>query len=483
MIKNFILVILLVSITGIIAAKERKPALIVLTDIGGDPDDTQSLRRLLVYSNEFNILGLIATSDNIPRPGYKHQINTNLILHAIDDYSKVRDNLLLHDPDYPTSESLRAIVRGGQVNRGAENLAPGKATPGSQHIIEAVDANREPIFITIWGGAHDLAQALLDIKSTRSPKEIQKFIRKIRIYAISDQDAIGNLYSGTGEWIRINFPDLWYVEPGSKSVHSMTASFRGMYQNDSKGGDHPELPLVKPGIEILNQQEWILENVNTWGPIGEGYPAEVHQNPGSDRNKKGVKEGDTPSWFYVYPHGLNNPDFPEWGGWGGRFIRKNINYFIEANDIHWSGSEDAAITQKWTVARWREAYQNDFAARMRWCKLPFDEANHNPVAVIGKDKSSDILFQKVKSGQKLTIDASSSFDPDGDNLSFRWWVYSECSSSEIILSNSNTSILSAEIPLSASDGQVHIILEITDEGQPKMTSYRRVILHVKSKQI
>ncbi len=66
----------------------EKPSVIILTDIGGDPDDTQSLRRLLVYSNEFQIKGLIATADNIPRPGYKHQIRTDLILNAIDDYAK-----------------------------------------------------------------------------------------------------------------------------------------------------------------------------------------------------------------------------------------------------------------------------------------------------------------------------------------------------------------------------------------------------------
>ncbi len=479
MIKKIILAFFLVSISGIICAKEKKPALIVLTDIGGDPDDTQSLRRLLVYSNEFNILGLIATADNIPRPGYKHQINTKLILDAINDYSEVRDNLLLHDPDYPTAESLRAVVRGGQVNRGAENLAPGKATPGSQHIIETVDANREPIFITIWGGAHDLAQALLDVKSTRTPKEVQKFIRKLRIYAISDQDATNNIYTGTGEWIRTNFPDLWYVEPGSKSINSMTASFRGMYQNDSKGGEHPMFPLVNPGVETLNQQEWIRENINSWGPVGEGYPNDVNQNPGSERNKKGVKEGDTPSWFFIYPNGLSNFEFPNWGSWGGRFIQKNNNYFVEAEDDHWSGSEDSSLRRKWAVARWREAYQNDFAARMRWCKLSFNDANHNPVAIIDNDKSRDVLKRNVKAGKTISIDASSSYDPDGDNLIFNWWIYDECSSSEINLKNNDKALINATIPAGAPKGEIHLILEIKDDGQPEMTSYRRIILKVK----
>lgn len=478
MIKKIYLVFFLVSISCIIYAKEKKPALIVLTDIGGDPDDTQSLRRLLVYSNEFNILGLIATADNIPRPGYKHQINTKLILDAIDDYSKVRDNLLLHHPDYPTAESLRAVVRGGQVNRGAENLVPGKETPGSKHIIEKVDANRGPIYITIWGGAHDLAQALLDVKSTRTPEDVQKFICKLRIYAISDQDAINNIYSGTGEWIRTNFPDLWYVEPGSKSIHSMTASFRGMYQNDSKGGEYQTLPLVKPGVEKMNQQEWIHENITSWGPIGKGYPDNVNQNPGSERNIKGVKEGDTPSWFYVYPNGLNSPDFPNWGGWGGRFISKKNSYYTEAEDDHWTQSDDISLRRKWTVARWREAYQNDFAARMRWCLLPYKEANHNPRAIVGNDKSRNVLIKKAKPGETITLNASASYDPDGDALTFKWWKYYEISTTNIVLSNKDEAVLNIEIPISSAKGEVHLILEVKDNGNPELISFRRVIIQV-----
>jgi hypothetical protein len=197
----------------------KKPRLLVLTDIGGDPDDMQSLRRLLVYSNEFRFEGLIATSDHIPRPDYKHKINTHLILEAIDDYAEVRANLLLHAPDYPDPDYLRTLVHGGQVNRGAENLAPGLETPGSRHIIERVDASGELLYIVIWGGAHDLAQALLDVKSTRPPKQVEKFIRKLRIYAIGDQDAINNIHPvGTGAWIRENFPDLRYVEAGPSSI-------------------------------------------------------------------------------------------------------------------------------------------------------------------------------------------------------------------------------------------------------------------------
>jgi hypothetical protein len=40
----------------------ERPRLAVLTDIGGDPDDQQSMIRLLLYANEYQIEGLIATA-------------------------------------------------------------------------------------------------------------------------------------------------------------------------------------------------------------------------------------------------------------------------------------------------------------------------------------------------------------------------------------------------------------------------------------
>ena len=49
----------LISFPGSLAAGER-PRLLVLTDIGGDPDDQQSMIRLMVYANEFVIEGLAA---------------------------------------------------------------------------------------------------------------------------------------------------------------------------------------------------------------------------------------------------------------------------------------------------------------------------------------------------------------------------------------------------------------------------------------
>jgi hypothetical protein len=41
-----------------------KPRLIVLTDLSNEPDDEESFVRLLVYSDQFDIEGLVATTSN-----------------------------------------------------------------------------------------------------------------------------------------------------------------------------------------------------------------------------------------------------------------------------------------------------------------------------------------------------------------------------------------------------------------------------------
>jgi hypothetical protein len=475
----FIVVLFLfLSITGT-SQKDIRPRLLVLTDIGGDPDDEQSIRHLLVYSNEFRIEGLIATSDNIPRKGYKHSIRTDLLVNTIKAYGEVRDNLLLHDPNYPTATSLLKVVHGGQVDRGVENLVIGKETSGSKHIIKTVDASKELLYITIWGGAHDLAQALLDVKNTRSPRKVERFIKKLRVFAISDQDGWNSPSKmGTGLWIRQNFPGIWYVEPGPLNMNSMDASFRGMYQNDSRGSTET-LPLVAAGLEALNSDKWIKENINSWGPLGAGYPNNVHQNPPTERNLIGIKEGDTPSWFFVYQNGLNNPEFPEWGGWGGRYAAAGETYYIDAEDDHWSGKMDKGLRQKWTIARWREAYQNDFAARMRWNLLPFTEVNHNPIVIVDNDSSRRIIKIRVKPGETINMNANKSYDPDGHKISYNWWEYYEVSVSRVSLSNTNEAIVKVKIPEQCPQGDIHLILEVKDDGSPELVSYRRIILQVK----
>src|SRR3982750_4617178 len=88
--------------TGRPAPPERT-RLIVLTDISSltagiaEPDDGQSLIRLMLYANEIDIEGLIASSNLI----HGQTVRPDLIREVVNAYGKVRPNLILHDPRYP----------------------------------------------------------------------------------------------------------------------------------------------------------------------------------------------------------------------------------------------------------------------------------------------------------------------------------------------------------------------------------------------
>ena len=78
---------------------------------------------------------------------------------------------------------------------------------------------------------------------------------------------------------------------------------------------------------------------------------------------------------------------------------------------------------KVTLWRWRDDFQNDFAARMDWCTKTYQEANHPPVPVLGNPEQIT-----VKSGEGFGSGCHAASDPDGDNLSFLWFNYPEAGS-------------------------------------------------------
>ena len=118
---------------------------------------------------------------------------------------------------------------------------------------------------------------------------------------------------------------------------------------------------------------------------------------------------------------------------------------------------------------------NNFAARMDWAKEGM--GNRNPIVIINDDKGTEILTKKPKQGTKVTLDASSSYDPDGDILVFKWWVLSEAGtySQNINISKSNTSSATVDVPSNSAGKSFHVICEVIDDGTHNLTSYRRII--------
>jgi hypothetical protein len=81
-----------------------------------------------------------------------------------------------------------------------------------------------------------------------------------------------------------------------------------------------------------------------------------------------------------------------------------------------------------TIWRWREAFQHDFAARMEWGIKDYAHANHNPEVVVNGQAGQQVVYLKAKAGDTLTVDAAGSKDPDGDKLSYNWFLYPEAGS-------------------------------------------------------
>jgi hypothetical protein len=134
-----------------------------------------------------------------------------------------------------------------------------------------------------------------------------------------------------------------------------------------------------------------------------------------------------------------------------------------------------------TVWRWREAFQNDFAARMDWCVADDPRsANHNPVAVLNSDRTRQIVRLQVESGSSVRLSAGGSSDPDGNQFSYRWFDYPEPggSKSALDLRGSTGESLIFKAPEVSSATDLHIVLEMKDNGTPALYAYRRAVVSV-----
>ncbi|MEP0344419.1 DUF1593 domain-containing protein, partial [Rhodopirellula bahusiensis] len=305
--------------------------------------------------------------------------------------------------------------------------------------------------------------------------ELKAFIQKIRVYTISDQD-------DSGPWIREQFPDLFYVAspgfyPGGAYQHATWSGISGDYFHARCDG--ADFSLVT--------NEWLDKNIRRKGPLGEEYPHWEY-----------LMEGDTPSFLNLIDNGLNESEHPDWGGWGGRYelyTPRMQKWFLQAETRpFWSNAEDEVLGMdgRWhrgnheTIWRWREAYQNDFAARMDWTIKSVEDANHPPVV-----KLAHANRLTAKKGDVVELSAKGSSDPDGDLLSYEWFYYPEagsflCSSGTnarpVAINGFDNETASFTVPtrtvMPPGTGTMHFIVAVTDHGSPRLTRYARVIVDV-----
>ncbi|MBN2196947.1 MAG: hypothetical protein JW751_29350 [Polyangiaceae bacterium] len=105
----------------------------------------------------------------------------------------------------------------------------------------------------------------------------------------------------------------------------------------------------------------------------------------------------------------------------------------------------------------------------------FGGANHHPIAVVNGDTGRGYVRVSAASGSSLQLSAAGSSDPDGDSLSYSWWIFDEPSSGSGSLQNATSQ--SATVSVS-SGSEIHVVLEVVDNGSPNLTAYRRVIINV-----
>ena len=110
--------------------------------------------------------------------------------------------------------------------------------------------------------------------------------------------------------------------------------------------------------------------------------------------------------------------------------------------------------------------------------LDYKAVNHHPHAVLDGDRSLKCIFKKVKAGSSIVLDATGSTDPDGNNLIYKWSVYSEPGSyqDDVKIEGNNAEKCKVHIPSNTAGKNIHIILELTDKATPALTVYRRVVL-------
>ncbi|CAI9634100.1 unnamed protein product [Alternaria burnsii] len=390
---------------------EVRNRIFVLTDIGNEPDDSMSLVRLLVHSNLYQVEGLVAiTSFWLPNATLP-----NMIHDIVDAYGAVRSNLQSHsNTSFPTVDDLKSKIGTGPSVYGMQALHQlekgANITTGTQMLIDAVDASTSPLYVQLWGGANTLASALWTVNRTRSASELEAFTSKLRAYAISDQD-------DTGPWIRRNFPSMRYIASRHGFNQYPVAAWIGMSSTSVDPGG--------PDNDIVSQA-WLTENIQV-GELGKKYPDVAY-----------LMEGDSPSLLYHIPNGLGNPEYPEWGSWGGRYTSDPLDgdaaaqQYGDAVDMAQGVNGEMFLTNHASVWRWRDAFQHEFAARMQWTLSPWSPGSnttHPPVVLLNGTSGPDALHLNVSGGEKVTLDASDSYSPDGSaSLNFTWFQYSGPSS-------------------------------------------------------
>lgn len=493
----FLLTMCIASTIAVAQSNDRRPRTIVTTD--GEVDDQDSFIRLLLYANEFQLLGLVYSSSQWHYTGdgkgtkfisalqmtkdlYGERTElrwpgTTWMTEMIDRYAAVYPKLITHSKNYPEPEYLKSIVKVGNIEFEGEME---KITEGSEFIKNILlDNSTEPIYLQIWGGTNTVARALKSIedqyKSTAQWSSIKRKVSaKAIIYAVLDQDDTYQKY------VAPHWPEI-------KVLYNASQFWNFAY---------PWPNVVPVELQKFLRGQWFRENIKfNHGPLcsvyylwgdGTAIQNDFDHTQGDTANARKFKmtqydfisEGDSPAFLHLVDVGLGNLQDISRGGWGGRMVQS------KTNPMRWEDGDHVVdyniYTQKLDKAypqtRWIDVIQQDFASRADWCVNDFYNANHAPTLHLQHPGNLSGM-----PGETVKLQVRSK-DPDKHDVSYKWWQYFEVDSydGKIELKNSSTANASFVVPGDAKKGDtIHVVVEGTDNGSPPLTRYQRVIVTVK----
>jgi len=442
------------------AAASGKQRVIVLTDIGNEPDDSESMVRFLLYANEFDSEGLVASTSTWQRT----VVHPEMIEERVRAYGQALPNLKVHAVGYPEMQTLLSLIKAGKAQYGMSGVGAGKDTDASRLIIAAADrVDARPLWITVWGGSLDLAQALWTVRATRSPEAVGRFVAKLRVYSISDQD-------DSASWLRATFPALFWIA----STHAF-----GEYRLATWTGISAAMPGADQSIV---SREWLDANIRK-GPLGALYPRPMY-----------IMEGDTGSFLYLIPNGLGSAEHPDWGSWGGRYglVGPHLALWSDTTDRVKGIDNVEYTTNQASLWRWRRDFQHDFAARIAWTMTKErGEANHPPDVVINGVSGLAPVEITACANHPVKLSAAGTRDVDGTPLHYQYWQYREASGElnpqDLAIEGASSAEATVVAPPARkpapnvdlpAENRYHIVLSVTDEGTPPLTRYRRAILTI-----
>lgn len=480
----------------------EKARTVITTD--GEVDDQDSFIRALLYSCDMDIAGIVLTSSVFhyagdPARGIEpyRWTGDSWPLELIDAYAEAYDKLRVHHADYPSPERLRSLYAVGNVSYKGEM---DEVTEGSR-LLERLFLDDDPrtLYVQTWGGTNTTARALKSIEERYAGTPEWEDVRariydKIVLYIILDQD------ESYADYIAPHWPGLKVLVDASNFWHfaylwkrhptELIASLGAAWHEEHVLGDHGPLAaryaLVGDGKTMPGELDEEQRGWDSW----------LDANPGYERFDF-ISEGDSPSFFYLLQPGLRAMEDPTFGGWGGRFGTDRKNSVGDFDP--YTGQYEAS----YTLMRWVDDIQADFAARLRWCTAAaFAEANHAPTVrvVEGVDVTA-------APGERVSLTAVGE-DPDGDALTYRWWRYFEADTygkaparvvdvtykgfltdraapavtmprDAIELEGADTAQVSFCVPADARSGEtIHLVAEVSDGGTPRLKGYQRVIITI-----